>query len=81
MEKLEKVKQGKIDPNELLKSLSKETPQNIGIISSDAIKNNSSVNEHSRVASHKPGISVSKENRRHEKTEPSHKRNDDEIKK
>ena len=64
MEKLEKVKQGKIDPNELLKSLSKQTPQNIGIINSDAIKNNSSVNENSRVATHKPGISVSKENRK-----------------
>ena len=35
MEKLEKVKQGKIDPNELLKSLTRESPQTIGIVNSN----------------------------------------------
>lgn len=47
MEKLEKVKQGKIDPNQLLKSLTKESPQTIGVI-------NSEKNENSRVVTHKP---------------------------
>ena len=32
MEKIEKLKQGKIDPNELLKSLSMETNQNISVV-------------------------------------------------
>ena len=31
LEKIEKVKQGKLDPNILLKTLSKETPQTITI--------------------------------------------------
>ena len=35
MEKLEKVKQGKIDPNDLLKSLTRESPQTIGIVNSN----------------------------------------------
>ena len=47
MEKLEKVKQGKIDPNDLLKSLTRESPQTIGIV-------NSNKNENSRVATSKP---------------------------
>ena len=50
MEKLDKVKQGKLDPVELLKSISKETPQNIGILSVDHHKPNSSVPDNSRVA-------------------------------
>lgn len=56
MEKIEKLKQGKIDPNQLLKSFSKETPQSIGILNNDSVKgNNSSINEHSKVGitSHK----------------------------
>ena len=36
MEKLEKVKQGKIDPNDLLKSLTKETPQTIAVVSDNS---------------------------------------------
>ena len=35
MEKLEKVKQGKIDPNDLLKSLTRESPQTIGVVNSN----------------------------------------------
>ena len=48
MEKLEKVKQGKIDPNELLKSLSKESPQTIGVINNNSDKHER--NDNSRVA-------------------------------
>ena len=70
MEKLEKVKQGKIDPNELLKSITRESPNQIGLIHADTHKNH---NEGSRVVSHKPAASLNKEHRRAEKTEPSRK--------
>ena len=62
MEKLEKVKQGKIDPNDLLKSLTRESPQTIGIVNSDK-------NENSRVATTKP----QKEHKEHKKTEGGRK--------
>ena len=70
MDKLEKVKQGKIDPNQLLKSLTRESPNTIGVINSDLQK---SSNDGSRIASHKPGQSLNKEHRRIEKIEPSRK--------
>jgi predicted ATP-grasp superfamily ATP-dependent carboligase len=72
MDKLEKVKQGKIDPNELLKSISKESPQTIGIINHSSGPSN----ENSRIASQKPGASVEKS---HKKTEP-HRKTDEEAK-
>jgi hypothetical protein len=66
-----------------LKSLSKETPQTIGIINSDNFKgNHSSINDNSRigVVSNNKNPSISKDQRRTEKTEP-HKKNEEEIKK
>lgn len=37
-EKIEKLKQGKIDPNELLKSLSMDTTQKVSITKSDKVQ-------------------------------------------
>ena len=82
MEKIEKLKQGKIDPNQLLKSFSKETPQSIGILNNDSVKgNNSSINEHSKVGitSHK-AASLNKDIKRAQKTQPN-KKSEEEIKK
>lgn len=74
MEKIEKLKQGKIDPNELLKSITKESPQSIGVIHSDTKPNHTSVNNNSRIGvATQKAASVSKEPRRVEKTEPSRK--------
>lgn len=63
MEKIDKLKQGKIDPNELLKSFSKESPQTIGIVNSSSlprVNNTSNNNNNSRITSNK-GASVKKE--------------------
>lgn len=64
MEKIDKLKQGKIDPNELLKSFSKESPQTIGIVNSSSLprvnNTSNSNNNNSRITSNK-GASVKKE--------------------
>lgn len=44
MEKIEKLKQGKIDPNELLKSLTIETSQKITVVKQENIRVNSQQN-------------------------------------
>lgn len=76
MEKIEKVKQGKIDPNELLKSLSKESPQAISVAPADRKNQSITSNENSKIKVMK-GSSPSLENsRKVEKTEHSRKSED-----
>ncbi len=77
MEKIQKLKQGKIDPNELLKSFSKESPQTIQIVNNSVEKPKPfQNNENSRVAVSQKGSSMAKQNRKGEKTEP-HKKSDE----
>lgn len=66
MDKLEKVKQGKIDPNQLLKSLTRESPQTIGVVTSEK-------NENSRIATSKP-------HKEHKKTEGGGRKTEEEAK-